>query len=121
MAKTMFVLDTHHLLFPRKAWSKSWAKKLRSHPYAKELLRKDITHARIHKHLLGVPVPSETDCYLVYELLTTELSIGLIHENDTIFEKLSFFIFAFDLVAPDTALAMRKQRDIVLGKYDPSE
>lgn len=119
MAKTMFEFDTHHLLFPRRNWSGRWAKKLRSHPYAKQLVRKDLTHASIHKHLLGVPVPSENDCYLAYELLTTEFNLGLITENDSLLEKLSFFIFVWDEIAPDTALALRKQRDIVLGRYDP--
>lgn len=106
-------LNTHHLLYCRRNWSKGWAAKLRSHPYAKVEIDTNV-HDKIHQFIFTVPVPSEDECRLAYELLEAELSLGLIHMEDSPAERILFFLCQFAFVK-GTHEALQKQLEIVRG------
>ena len=110
-------LNTHHLLYCRRNWSKGWAAKLRSHPYAKVEIDTEV-HDKIHQFIFTVPVPSEDECRLAYELLEAELSLGLIHMEDSPAERILFFLcqFAFD---KKTHAALNMQLELVRGYSCP--
>ena len=105
--------NTHHILYCRRNWSKGYAAKLRSHPYAKVELDKNV-HESIHHFIFNVPVPSEDDCRLAYEVLNAELALGLIHIDDPAEDKILFFLCQF-VFNKETREALNKQLLAVRG------
>lgn len=61
----------------------------------------------------GVPAPHDSAAKEAYEQLVLLNGFGVLHDNDSIEERLKLLIAIFDCIAQPTADGFRKQLEIV--------
>lgn len=109
--------DNHHLLYPRKAWSKGYRYALRTHRYCSVLIDKKNLHRNIHAKITHIPIPSECNAQCAFEQLDMLWKHGALHDEDSIEKRLALLIALFDCMEQPTADALRKQLEIVRSFY----
>lgn len=113
-------VDYHHILFQRRSWKKGWAKKLREHPYSGAMIPQLTLHKQIHEAVKDIPVPTDENCWIAYQLIDLELKFGLIHLDDPLEEKIALFIDVWYYDEPKTVKALRQVQSVVHKFYNPT-
>lgn len=104
--------DKHHLLWPRADWSKgTYACKLREHWYFQVFIPAETVHAVLHKEIMCIPVPKETEAKGLYFRVRELERQGKISKTDAISSRLNLLESGF---TGSTKKALATQRDFFL-------
>ena len=106
-------LDKHHFLYMQKNWSTGVARELREHPYCSAMVSKYLLHREIHEEVLTVPVPPEPIIREVLTQLQVLENYGEISLDDSTTERLETLIELFDVLAPLTTKALKRQLVVI--------
>lgn len=111
--------NRHHLLFFQRHWDQGKAsKKLRDLNYCKYYLPVATLHEDIHARMArGIPCPRPEDaaCAKAYAAIDDWLDAGLIGPSDNLPKRLAVLARAFADYSPETAAALLRQQQIVVG------
>ena len=113
MKKARSNLDTHHLFWTRRAWSKGKARPLRDFWYCRIKIPRQGLHRHIHEEVCKIPVPDYylcEDCLKQLQLLDKAHAI---HEDDPIEKRLQILICCLDTGDSPTAEALKRQLEAV--------
>lgn len=106
-------LDKHHFLYMQRDWSTGVARELREHPYCSAMVSKYVLHREIHEAVLTVPVPPEPIVREVLTQLQVLENYGEISLDDSAKERLETLIELFDVLAPSTTKALKRQLVVI--------
>lgn len=105
--------DTHHLCFPRRDWDRGHARFVRQFPYCMVEIQRGTLHQIIHANIGCIPAPNEPAAKEAYYHLTALNSIGALHEDDPMEQRLSLLIAIFECMAQPTADGFKRQLEII--------
>ena len=110
-------MDSHHILWYKRDYSKGWAKALRDHWYCRITIPQDTLHREIHAKVSHIPVPrviSIKDALFQLQMLER---FGGISPEDNFDKRLMVLMALFDCCESATHAALKKQHDIVRKFY----
>ncbi len=111
--------NTHHILFPRRAYDVGWSKRLREFPWLKVELRED-EHNSLHKQVERVPLPATKrmkEAVLVLEGLAEK---GALDRDASIITRIDVLLCiwsGYTDTAP-TCNALRAQKKVIERYYE---
>lgn len=111
-------LDTHHLLWTRRAWNYGPARALRDYWYCQIRIPREGLHHFIHEEVCKIPVPELCLCEDCLKQLRLLEKANAIHENDPIEKRLEILICCLDTGDSPTADALKHQLEAVKA-YKP--
>lgn len=106
-------MDTHHLCFTRRKWSKGYVKAIRNYWYFIVLVPKDTLHATIHHYIKEIPTPHECSAKIVYDTVRELDRKGILKLDDDIEDRLILLIDLFSRIEPSVSDAFRVQLEII--------
>lgn len=111
-------LDTHHILWTRRAWNKGSARALRDFWYCQIKIPRKGLHRHIHEEVCKIPVPDACICEDCLKQLKLLEKAHAIHDYDPIEKRLQILICCLDTGDSPTAEAMKHQLEAV-ATYKP--
>lgn len=107
------ILDKHHLWYPRIDYSTGYCKSLRNHWYFIVDIPRETIHNRIHKEIPVIPTPSGLMAREICEEMTHLELWEAIHDDDPLEKRMRLLVMLLAYVEEETAVAMKKQLDII--------
>ena len=109
-------IDLHHFFYPKKDWTKGYAKLLRDHWYCKVYLTRS-SHDTLHARLARMPVPDGKACKVVYYAIVQLEHEGRLHRTDSVAERIRLLKALFRLSDSEMTTALDRQHIILQNIY----
>ena len=106
-------INTHHLCWRRRKWSKGVRKELRTHPYCLVKIPRNTLHKYIHDNMGDIPIPKDCSIRSAISQLEYMENYGAISLDDPIEKRLLLLAALFEVTDQPTADAFRKQYYLV--------